>query len=269
MAKNWYDQMQTLAEEYMNRKPFSYDMDKDKLYQSVKDNYVKQGRQAMEDTMGQAAGLTGGYASSYGQAVGNQTYQDYLTKLNAQAPEFYDRARAAYDAEGADLMDRIGLAQQMYNTQLSAAAAAGRGSGGGSRGGRSYRYSTGGSGSGNGSGGGEGQEQEEEAKAKDVDYLGLRRTLYTLRQQGRKDEAQQMLDSYAGALSDQQRRDLQGYIDFVPYGSGVDDNTYRGLRQTVSTLRRTGQYSRIEALLDEWQNRLSRQQAQDLMNYGL
>lgn len=134
MAKNWYDQMQTLAEEYMNRKPFSYDMDKDKLYQSVKDNYVKQGRQAMEDTMGQAAGLTGGYASSYGQAVGNQAYQDYLTKLNAQAPEFYDRARAAYDAEGADLMDRIGLAQQMYNTQLSAAAAAGRGSrGGGTR----------------------------------------------------------------------------------------------------------------------------------------
>ena len=93
-----------------NRPAFQYDARTDPLYQSYKDQYVHQGKRAMEDTMGQAAGLTGGYGSTYSQSVGNQAYNEYLTKLNSQIPVLAQQARAAYDAEGQRMMDRYNLA---------------------------------------------------------------------------------------------------------------------------------------------------------------
>lgn len=99
-----------------NRPAFQYDARTDPLYQSYKDQYVHQGKRAMEDTMGQAAGLTGGYGSTYSQSVGNQAYNEYLTKLNSQIPVLAQQARAAYDAEGQRMMDRYNLALNEANT---------------------------------------------------------------------------------------------------------------------------------------------------------
>ena len=67
-------QMQEALDAIRKRKKFSYDLNGDALYQQYKDKYVQQGKQAMQDTMGQAAALTGGYGSTYGQAVGQQQY---------------------------------------------------------------------------------------------------------------------------------------------------------------------------------------------------
>ena len=75
-----------------NRKPFSYDVNADALYKQYKDQYVNLGKQAMVDTMGQAAALTGGYGNSYAATVGNQAYQSYLSQLNNVVPELYDKA---------------------------------------------------------------------------------------------------------------------------------------------------------------------------------
>ena len=99
-----------------NRPAFQYDAATDPLYQSYKNQYVHQGKRAMEDTMGQAAGLTGGYGSTYSQSVGNQAYNEYLTKLSAQIPVLAQQARAAYDAEGQRMMDRYNLALNEANT---------------------------------------------------------------------------------------------------------------------------------------------------------
>lgn len=99
-----------------NRPAFQYDPATDPLYQSYKDQYVHQGKRAMEDTMGQAAGLTGGYGSTYSQSVGNQAYNEYLTKLSAQIPVLAQQARAAYDAEGQRLLDRYNLARGVADT---------------------------------------------------------------------------------------------------------------------------------------------------------
>lgn len=99
-----------------NRPAFQYDAASDPLYQSYKNQYVHQGKRAMEDTMGQAAGLTGGYGSTYSQSVGNQAYNEYLTKLNSQIPILAQQARAAYDAEGQRMMDRYNLALNEANT---------------------------------------------------------------------------------------------------------------------------------------------------------
>ena len=61
----------------MNRKEFSYDLNGDMLYQQMKDQYQVLGKTAMQDTMGEAAALTGGYGNTYAQSVGQQTYDEY------------------------------------------------------------------------------------------------------------------------------------------------------------------------------------------------
>ena len=106
-------QMDQLMNNIMNRDPFQYDVTSDPVYQAMREQYMQGGQQAMMDTMGQAAALTGGYGSSYASTAGNQAYQQYLTKLNESIPELYDRARQAYDAEADRMM-------QQYNMLASA-----------------------------------------------------------------------------------------------------------------------------------------------------
>lgn len=95
--------------DWMNREKFSYDIGSDPMYQQYKEQYSALGKLAMEDTMGQASALTGGYANSYAQTVGQQAYQQYMDQLNAMVPELYSMARSNYDAEGQDLYNQIAL----------------------------------------------------------------------------------------------------------------------------------------------------------------
>jgi hypothetical protein len=92
------------------RKPFTYDLNADALYQQYKDMYTTQGQMAMMDTMGQAAALTGGYGSSYGQNVGQQAYNAHLQNLNNKVPELYQLALSKYNQEGDDLYKMYTLA---------------------------------------------------------------------------------------------------------------------------------------------------------------
>lgn len=101
-----YDQLENSI---MNRKPFQYDLDGDALYQMYKDKYIKGGKLAMQDTMGQAAALTGGYGNSYASTAGNQAYQAYLGKLNDVVPELYQLALQRYQLEGDEAKDRLSL----------------------------------------------------------------------------------------------------------------------------------------------------------------
>lgn len=105
-----YDaQIDELLNKLLNREEFSYNEELDPLYQQYKDLYTKQGQLAMEDTMGQAAALTGGYGSTYSQAVGQQMYNAYLQKVTEMLPEFYDRAYGKYRDEGQDMKDLYGM----------------------------------------------------------------------------------------------------------------------------------------------------------------
>lgn len=114
-GNGWYQQAQSLLDQINNRGPFQFNLDQNALYQQMKDKYVRLGQNAMMDTVGQVSGLTGGYANSYAQNVGQQAYNDYLTKLNEAVPELYAQERAAWEAEGQDLYNRLGAAQGMYD----------------------------------------------------------------------------------------------------------------------------------------------------------
>ena len=105
----WDAELDSLYDQITNRKPFQYDLNQDALYQQYKEQYQMLGRTAMQDTMGQAASLTGGYGSTYAEQVGQQTYNAYLQSLNDIVPELYDRAYGRYQDEGQDLYNRYGL----------------------------------------------------------------------------------------------------------------------------------------------------------------
>jgi hypothetical protein len=112
-------QMQEALDAIRKRKKFSYDLNGDALYQQYKDKYVQQGKQAMQDTMGQAAALTGGYASTYGQAVGQQQYDAYLQQLNDVVPELYQMAYQQYQDEGDRMQQQYGMLGDLADDEYS------------------------------------------------------------------------------------------------------------------------------------------------------
>ena len=108
-VSGWDKELDALYDEIANRGAFSYDLGTDPVYRQYREQYQSAGRMAMEDTMGRAAALTGGYGSSYGQQAGQQAYNAYLQKLNEIMPELYSQAREQYDREGSALYDRYDL----------------------------------------------------------------------------------------------------------------------------------------------------------------
>lgn len=105
----WDDQINDIFGKIQNREPFKYDVNADALYEQYKNQYINNGRLAMEDTIGQAATLTGGYDNSYAHSIGQQTYNRYLEGLNDRVPELYQIALERYMNEGDDLMKEYGL----------------------------------------------------------------------------------------------------------------------------------------------------------------
>lgn len=111
----WEGQINGLIDRILNREKFSYDVNEDALYQQMKDQYTSLGKIAMQDTMGQAAAMTGGYGSSYASSAGNQAYQSYLSQLNEAVPELYGMARDQYNQEGQEMYSQYGLLADQEN----------------------------------------------------------------------------------------------------------------------------------------------------------
>jgi hypothetical protein len=111
-------QIDQLLNKVLNRTPFQYNMNADPLYQQYKDQYTKEGNLAMRDTMGSAAGLTGGYGSSYASTAASQANDAYLSKLNNMIPELEQAAYQKYmneaNADATNLGLLQGLDQQNY-----------------------------------------------------------------------------------------------------------------------------------------------------------
>lgn len=106
-VSGYQQQIDSMLDQILNREGFSYDFTTDPLYQSYKNQYVHEGRLAMQDSLAQAASLTGGYGSSYGVATGSQAYQGQLNKLNEKIPVLYQAALDRYDSEGKEMHDAL------------------------------------------------------------------------------------------------------------------------------------------------------------------
>ena len=126
-VSKWQQQLDAAMEKILNREKFSYNLNGDALYRQYKDQAIQNGRLAMQDTLGQAAAMTGGYGSSYGQTTAQQSYRQQMADLGDKAAALYDKARAEYDRQGnADkenydlLLQRENSSQNQYKQNLAA-----------------------------------------------------------------------------------------------------------------------------------------------------
>ena len=109
-----YDQqIQAALQGVQNRTPFSFSLDGDALYQQYRDRYTQNARRSMKDTMGQAASLTGGYGSTYGQAVGQQAYDETMRGLTDMIPELQQQAYARWQDEGDRALQNFNMLRQL------------------------------------------------------------------------------------------------------------------------------------------------------------
>lgn len=100
---------EALKNQIMNRPKFQYDLGTDMNYQQAKEQYKALGKTAMDDTVGRASSLTGGYGNSFATSAGQQAYNNHLKALNDSIPEYYAMALDAYDREGAEMLDKYNI----------------------------------------------------------------------------------------------------------------------------------------------------------------
>lgn len=108
-AGQWQAELDNVMAQIMGKGKFDYNMNGDAMYQQYADIYQNQANLGMQNAMAQAAALTGGYGSSYGQMVGQQAYAQQMQGLNDIGLELYDRAYAQDMAERSQLMDQYNM----------------------------------------------------------------------------------------------------------------------------------------------------------------
>lgn len=104
---SYQGQIDALLNDILQGEKFNYDVEADPLYKQYKDQYITLGNQAMRDTTGNAAALTGGYGNSYAATAGNQAYQSYLGQLNNVVPSLYNSAMAVHQNKQAEKQNQL------------------------------------------------------------------------------------------------------------------------------------------------------------------
>lgn len=110
------DKVDEMMNKIANRDKFSYDFNTDPLFQNALASAMKSGQNAMQDTIGQASALTGGYGSSYATSAANQAYNSFVQDAYAQLPDYYNLALNAYNMEGQEMYNQLGMYQTADNT---------------------------------------------------------------------------------------------------------------------------------------------------------
>ena len=106
---SWTDRYNEAMNKYLNREEFEYDVDSDPLFQQALASAMSSGKSAMQDTIGQASALTGGYGSTYATSVGNQAYNSFIEDAYNNLPEYYQMALQSYQAEGEEMLNQVAM----------------------------------------------------------------------------------------------------------------------------------------------------------------
>lgn len=106
---SYTDRINALMDEIQNRDKFEYDADTDTLFQQALASAMSSGKTAMQDTIGQASALTGGYGSTYATSAGNQAYNSFIEDAYNNLPEYYQMAMEAYQMEGDEMYKQLSM----------------------------------------------------------------------------------------------------------------------------------------------------------------
>lgn len=113
------DQIKQAADDVAGIKDFSYNPDTDANYRSMSNAYNRQANNSMRDTLGTAAGQTGGLASSYAASAGAQASQSYMSQLNDKVPDLYNLALSSWQANNSAKQSKLSALQGLDNDAYS------------------------------------------------------------------------------------------------------------------------------------------------------
>lgn len=85
-----------IANELKRTKSFSYSPTSDASYIAAKKEYTENANEALKNTLGASAALTGGYANSWGNIAAQREYNSVMSKLESIIPELYEAAYERY-----------------------------------------------------------------------------------------------------------------------------------------------------------------------------
>ncbi len=89
------------------------------LYDQYREQYEAQANKAMRDTLASANAATGGYGSTYGQAVAQQAYDNTMQSLNGQNMNLLNLAYQMYSDDRANDYNKLAAYQGQDNTMYS------------------------------------------------------------------------------------------------------------------------------------------------------
>lgn len=90
------DQQKAALDAVTNREAFSYDPTQDAAWQNARKQYLRESDRAQQDMLGQAAGLTGGMASTAAMTAASQAGDYYRGQLNDRMAEYQNMAYDRY-----------------------------------------------------------------------------------------------------------------------------------------------------------------------------
>ena len=118
----WDSIIKDMADQILNRDPFTYNYLEDPNYIALKGMYTREGDRAMQDTLGSVAARTGGMASSYAASAASQANNYFMSQLSDKIPELqqiaYDAYMAGIDSKRDDLSMLMGLDSTDYSRYL-------------------------------------------------------------------------------------------------------------------------------------------------------
>lgn len=121
---SYSDKVRDIIKQIQNKEEFSYDPDTDPMFQQALSSALKSGQTAMQNTIGQASALTGGYGSTYATTAGNQAYNAFIEDAYNNLPEYYQMARDAYEADMEQMYKEYSMLSseddKEYNRNLTA-----------------------------------------------------------------------------------------------------------------------------------------------------
>lgn len=117
-----------LFDQIMNYGDFSYDQEKDQLFQIYKQQYLSAGAGAMKNQLAAASANTGGYNNSYAQQSAQQAYNNTMNGLSDKAIELRANVLTNWQNEYNQIQDRYNLVnnqkaaeESSYYNKLNAA----------------------------------------------------------------------------------------------------------------------------------------------------
>lgn len=93
------DAINKLTDAVVNRQQFSYDPNTDASYQALAKQYGRLGDRARQNTLGDYASNTGGYASTAAVSAAQQAQNDYNIQLSNMIPSLMQAAYERYQGE--------------------------------------------------------------------------------------------------------------------------------------------------------------------------